>query len=77
MPPSEIRDLLVEASNGAWVILGDVTSVEIEAGSLQIHRDDLQRRVVTPSNVDSRDIGRFENDLCERIYGMQAYPFPV
>jgi len=64
---SVIRDLLIEAPNGAWVRLGDIASVEIEAGPPQIRRDDVQRRVVIQSNVEGRDMGSLVSQLSERI----------
>ena len=64
---SAIRDLLIEAPNGAWVRLGDVASVEIEAGPPQIRRDDVQRRVVIQLNVEGRDMGGLVSELNERI----------
>ena len=64
---SVIRDLLIEAPNGAWVRLGDIASVEIEAGPPQIRRDDVQRRVVIQSNVGGRDMGSLVSQLSERI----------
>ena len=64
---SAIRDLLIESPNGAWVRLGDVASVEIEAGPPQIRRDDVQRRVVIQSNVEGRDMGGLVTELDERI----------
>ena len=64
---SAIRDLLIETPNGAWVRLGDVASVEIEAGPPQIRRDDVQRRVVIQSNVEGRDMGGLVEELSERI----------
>lgn len=63
----KIRDLLMRAPNGAWVRLGDVASVEIEAGPPQIRRDDVQRRVVIQSNVDGRDMGSLVQEIDQRI----------
>lgn len=64
---SAIRDLLIKSPNGAWVRLGEVASIEIEAGPPQIRRDDVQRRVVIQSNVEGRDMGGLVNELKERI----------
>ncbi len=64
---SVIRDLLIESPNGAWVRLGEVASVEIEAGPPQIRRDDVQRRVVIQSNVEGRDMGSLVGELQARI----------
>ena len=62
-----IRDLLILARNGAWVRLGDVASVEIEAGPPQVRRDNIQRRVVIQANVEDRDMGGLVRELEERI----------
>ena len=62
-----IRNLILQASNGAWVKLGDVAKVEIESGPPQIRRDDVQRRVVIQTNVEDRDMGSLVAELRERI----------
>jgi heavy metal efflux system protein len=64
---SAIRDLLIEAPNGSWVRLGDVATVQIEAGPPQIRRDDVQRRVVIQSNVEGRDMGGLVAEIDQRI----------
>ena len=62
-----IRELVLQAHNGAWVRLGDVARVEIESGPPQIRRDDVQRRVVTQANVVGRDMGGLVAELRQRI----------
>ena len=62
-----IRQLVLLATNGAWVRLGDVAEVVIESGPPQIRRDDVQRRVVIQSNVGDRDMGSLVDELRERI----------
>ncbi|VAX07503.1 Cobalt-zinc-cadmium resistance protein CzcA; Cation efflux system protein CusA [hydrothermal vent metagenome] len=62
-----IRNLILQASNGAWVKLGDVAQVEIESGPPQIRRDDVQRRVVIQTNVEDRDMGGLVAELQQRI----------
>ncbi len=64
---SAIRNLLLQAPNGAWVRLGEVANVAIEAGPPQIRRDDVQRRVVIQSNVEGRDMGGLVAELQQRI----------
>ncbi|MCB1930130.1 MAG: efflux RND transporter permease subunit, partial [Rhodocyclaceae bacterium] len=59
--------LVLLATNGAWVRLGDVAEVVIESGPPQIRRDDVQRRVVIQSNVGDRDMGSLVDELRERI----------
>ncbi len=62
-----IRSLILQAPNGAWVKLGDMASVAIEAGPPQIRRDDVQRRVVIQANVEGRDMGGLVAELQSRI----------
>ena len=62
-----IKQLVLLATNGAWVRLGDVAEVVIESGPPQIRRDDVQRRVVIQSNVGDRDMGSLVDELRERI----------
>ena len=58
---------MIESPNGAWVRLGEVANIEIEAGPPQIRRDDVQRRVVIQSNVEGRDMGSLVDELKARI----------
>ena len=62
-----LRNLILQAPNGAWVPLGDVAQVSIESGPPQIRRDDVQRRVVIQSNVEGRDMGGLVAEIRERI----------
>ncbi len=62
-----IRQLILQAPNGAWVRLGDVAGVEVESGPPQIRRDDVQRRVVIQANVVGRDMGGLVTELRQRI----------
>lgn len=62
-----IRNLILQAPNGAWVKLGDVAQVAIESGPPQIRRDDVQRRVVIQANIEGRDMGGLVNELREKI----------
>ena len=62
-----IRNLILQAPNGAWVKLRDVARVAIESGPPQIRRDDVQRRVVIQSNVEGRDMGSLVAELQTRI----------
>lgn len=62
-----IRQLVLQAPNGAWVRVGDVAQVQIESGPPQIRRDDVQRRVVIQANVVGRDMGGLVTELRQRI----------
>ncbi len=62
-----IRDLRIQAANGAWVRVADVAKVEIESGPPQIRRDDVQRRIVIQANVQGRDMGGVVTDIKQAI----------
>jgi cobalt-zinc-cadmium resistance protein CzcA len=62
-----IRNLRLQAANGAWVRLSDVAKVAIESGPPQIRRDDVQRRVVIQANVQGRDMGGVVKDIQQAI----------
>ncbi len=65
----KLKQLVLQAPNGAWVRLGEMAEVIIESGPPQIRRDDVQRRVVIQSNVEGRDMGGLVNELRQRIAG--------
>jgi len=65
--PNAIRNLILQAANGAWVKLGDVAEVSMIEGPPQIRRDDVQRRVVIQSNVEGRDMGGLVDELRRSI----------
>lgn len=62
-----IADIRVQSPTGAWVRLGDVSSVSYESGPPQIRRDDVQRRVVIQANVQDRDMGSVVSDIRKAI----------
>ena len=62
-----IQGLILQASDGAWVRLGDIAKVAIESGPPQIRRDDVQRRVVIQSNIEGRDMGGLVTEIDQRI----------
>jgi len=64
---ADLRQLRLQASNGAIVSLGDVAQVAIEEGPPQIRRDDVQRRVVIQANVQDRDMGSVVADIYAAI----------
>lgn len=62
-----IKNLVLQSKSGAWVKLGDVSSIQIESGPPQIRRDDVQRRVVIQANIEGRDMGSVVNDIKQTI----------
>jgi cobalt-zinc-cadmium resistance protein CzcA len=63
----KLKQLVLQAPNGAWVRLGEMADVVIESGPPQIRRDDVQRRLVIQSNVEGRDMGGLVTELRRRI----------
>ncbi len=66
--PEAIGNLILQASNGAWVRLADVAAIGLEQGPPMIKRDDVQRRVVIQANVENRDMGSLVAELDRRIH---------
>ncbi len=62
-----IRNLILQAADGAWVRLGDVARVAVEEGPPMIRRDDVQRRIVIQCNVEGRDMGGLVAELDRKI----------
>lgn len=62
-----IRNLRLQAPDGAWVRLADVAQVALVSGPPQISRDDVQRRVVVQANVSGRDLGSVVADIQSAI----------
>ena len=62
-----LKELRLKSSQGAWIKLSDVASINIESGPPQIRRDDVQRRVVIQANIDGRDMGSVVDDIQRKI----------
>ena len=62
-----IRDILVSASNGALIPLGQIAQVDVVQGPAQISREDAQRRIFVQCNVTGRDIGSFVHEAQRKI----------
>jgi heavy metal efflux system protein len=57
--PGALRAVLLRASGGEQVTLGQVAQVEVKRGPEKIEREEGQRRIVVMSNVRGRDLGSF------------------
>jgi cobalt-zinc-cadmium resistance protein CzcA len=62
-----IRDILVQAPNGARIPLGQLAHVYRREGPAQICRESAQRRIVVECNVTGRDIGGFVEEARHKI----------
>jgi heavy metal efflux system protein len=57
--PGALRAVLLRASGGEQVTLGQVAQMEVKRGPEKIEREEGQRRIVVMSNVRGRDLGSF------------------
>ena len=62
-----VRNILISASNGALIPLGELAKVYIKEGPAQISREMAQRRIVIECNVVGRDIGSFVGEARGKI----------
>jgi cobalt-zinc-cadmium resistance protein CzcA len=62
-----LSSLLVPAPGGARVPLGQVSSIRVEEGPMQISRERGIRRVVVESNIRGRDLGGFVREVRRRL----------
>lgn len=64
---SVLSSLLIPTPDGARVPLGQVASIRVEEGPMQISRERGIRRVVVESNIRGRDLGGFVKEVQRRI----------
>ena len=64
---ASLSGLLVPAPNGERVPLGQVASIRVEEGPMQISRERGMRRVVVESNIRGRDLGGFVKEVQRRL----------
>jgi len=62
-----IKDLLVNAPNGARIPLSQLADVQLVEGPAQISREDTRRRIGIELNVRGRDIGSFVQEAQTKI----------
>lgn len=61
--PETIRHLLVQAPNGMQIPLEQLAEVKLVTGSVQINRENNQRRWVIQGNIRGRDMGSVVADI--------------
>lgn len=69
-----VRNLLVEAPNGARVPLSDLADIQVGEGPQTIYRENLMRRKIALCNVVGRDVAGFVEEARERIAAEVALP---
>ena len=65
-----IGSLLIPAPGGERVPLGQVATVKVVEGPMQISREKGMRRVVVESNVRGRDLGGYVSEVRERLQAL-------
>src|SRR6202030_1307250 len=65
--PGALRAVLLRASGGEQVTLGQVAQVEVKRGPEKIERAEGQRRIVVMSNVRRRDLGSFVAEVQAKL----------
>ncbi|MBS1492545.1 MAG: CusA/CzcA family heavy metal efflux RND transporter [Bacteroidetes bacterium] len=63
----QIKNILVNSSNGAKIPLNELADINIDEGPAEITRDNGKRRIVAQCNVRGRDIESFVNELQVKI----------
>lgn len=63
----DIKNILVNAGNGAKIPMSELADINIEEGPAEITRDNGKRRIVAQCNVRGRDIESFVNELQIKI----------
>jgi cobalt-zinc-cadmium resistance protein CzcA len=64
---SDIRNILLTASDGGQVPLGSLADIEVREGLSQIRREMARRRINVGVNVRDRDLGGFVAELQQKI----------
>ena len=67
-----LEGLLVPAPGGSRVPLGEIASVRVVEGPMQVSREKGSRRVVVEANVRGRDLGRFAADARAALAPLEA-----
>src|SRR3546814_11840692 len=62
-----LGNLPVPLASGASVPLSELAEISLAAGPNQISRENGKRRAVINANVRDRDMGRFIDDLIDRV----------
>ena len=72
--PEALRALLVQTPAGGRLPLGELASVEVQEGPVQISREDGERRIGIELNVAGRDIGSVVREAQAAIRRQVALP---
>lgn len=63
----DVRDLLIDTSDGGKVPLSEVAEIKSAAGPNTINRENVKRKIVVSANTSGRDLGSVVRDVKEKI----------
>jgi cobalt-zinc-cadmium resistance protein CzcA len=72
--PAGLSNLLVTASDGTRVPLGQLATIQVVEGPAQVSRENGQRRIVVECNIVGRDIGSFVADAQRAVARDVQFP---
>jgi CzcA family heavy metal efflux pump len=72
--PDDLKQIVLTASNGQPVLLGNVATLKMASSPVQIDRQNQQRLVEVTANVQGRDLGSVASDINARIAKQVVIP---
>ncbi len=72
--PDDLKQIVLTASNGQPVLLGNVATLKMASSPVQIDRRNQQRMVEVTANVQGRDLGSVAQDISARISKQVVIP---
>ena len=64
---ADIRNLMVDTSNGTKIPLSNIADIISSTGPNTIHRENVARKIVISANANGRDLGSVVNDIQKEI----------
>ena len=64
---ADIRNLMVDTSNGNKIPLSNIADIISSTGPNTIHRENVARKIVISANANGRDLGSVVNDIQKEI----------
>ena len=74
---ADLRELPLRSADGRTVKLSQVADVVIEAGQLELHREDLRQLVAVSARLEDRDLGSAIAEIKEKLSHDETLPADV
>ncbi len=71
---NDIRGIMLRASHGERIAVGNLAKIEVKEGLSQIKREMARRRINVGVNVKDRDLGGFVAELQKKVTGQVTLP---